>query len=76
MFTDIAGNNYDKSATKFQVSDDRSFCLNCDTLVSKLLSSYGCSFCTSPSCSAADFLINGVEPVSKRRNKRSSLKEW
>ena len=37
------------------------------------MSSYGCNFWTSPSCSAADLRISGVEPVSRRRNNRSNL---
>ena len=45
------------------------------TLVRRFPNSYGCNFWTSPSCSAADFLIKGVEPVSKSRNKRSNLEK-
>lgn len=43
------------------------------TLLRRFWSSWGCSFCTSPSCRAAAFRVNAVEPVSRSKKSRSSL---
>ena len=43
------------------------------TFARRLLSSCGWSFWTSPSCSAAERRMRGVEPVSNSRNRRSNL---
>ena len=43
------------------------------TFLSRLLSSWGCSFCTSPICSAAACRVTGVDPVSISIHRRSSL---
>lgn len=55
-----------------RVSHDE-LCRYLRTLARRLCSSCGCSFCTSPSWTAAARRVTGEEPVSKRRNKRSSL---
>ena len=55
--------------TFFKTDQKFIFC----TLDNKLLNSCGYSFCTCPSCSAADLRTNGVDPFSNRRNSLSSL---
>lgn len=44
------------------------------TFLRRLVSSWGWSFWTSPICSAAAFLVIGVEPLSRSTHSRSSLK--
>ena len=46
------------------------------TFAKRLLSSYGWSRWTSPSCSAADLRMSGVDPVSSNRNNRSNLETF
>lgn len=55
-----------------RVSHDE-LCRYLRTLARRLCSSCGCSFCTSPSWTAAARRVTGEEPVSRSRNRRSSL---
>ncbi len=60
--------------TRSLINDNLAVPHVCRTFERRLLNSCGYSFCTCPSCSAAVFRTDGVEPVSSSKNNLSSLK--